>query len=384
MEYDHDFPYHDPDDEPGPSVPVARSTRVDRYTSLSRPAEHFPVRSNRSNVRTAPPLAFVQRVESIVLGLDITSNENEEFQEPANKRLRRDRCPRDEMLMRSRDEQQEEVRNQAEDGDDRRQQQQQHNDEADQQQEPVGRPAEVPAPVLVDRGEIRSQEAAAETWECPQCAVQNRRSEMVCRMCGTAPRLPALPNAPPLANGSLRHREDEDHVLARQPAIVGAVCRDGVTGFVPVPTNTSLRHQEQEDRVLEQQTTILGAEAQGGNTRIGQDRQQRFLRTAAALLGADSIHRVQMPYMFGRLGGDVVIPRGAQRSEIEALPTRVITTQQLQALPPEAQSCTVCLADLVAGDTTRTLPCLHIFHPGCIDKWLRLNGTCPICKTPVY
>ncbi|KAL9938729.1 hypothetical protein V8E36_002448 [Tilletia maclaganii] len=29
------------------------------------------------------------------------------------------------------------------------------------------------------------------------------------------------------------------------------------------------------------------------------------------------------------------------------------------------------------------LPCNHIFHEGCIVDWLRINGTCPICRSPV-
>ncbi|XP_019100347.1 PREDICTED: E3 ubiquitin-protein ligase SDIR1-like isoform X2 [Camelina sativa] len=43
-------------------------------------------------------------------------------------------------------------------------------------------------------------------------------------------------------------------------------------------------------------------------------------------------------------------------------------------------TCSVCLEQVTAGEIVRTLPCLHQFHAGCIDPWLRQQGTCPVCK----
>lgn len=43
-------------------------------------------------------------------------------------------------------------------------------------------------------------------------------------------------------------------------------------------------------------------------------------------------------------------------------------------------SCVVCMAEFEARQSVRVLPCRHEFHARCVDKWLRNNRTCPICR----
>ena len=45
--------------------------------------------------------------------------------------------------------------------------------------------------------------------------------------------------------------------------------------------------------------------------------------------------------------------------------------------------CTFCLEEFRNGDVLRRLTCFHIFHKRCIDRWLKLNGFCPIDKVNV-
>ncbi|CAN4106923.1 unnamed protein product [Withania somnifera] len=43
--------------------------------------------------------------------------------------------------------------------------------------------------------------------------------------------------------------------------------------------------------------------------------------------------------------------------------------------------CSICLGDYKDNDMLRLLSnCGHIFHVKCIDPWLRLHPTCPICR----
>jgi hypothetical protein len=45
-------------------------------------------------------------------------------------------------------------------------------------------------------------------------------------------------------------------------------------------------------------------------------------------------------------------------------------------------TCPICLEDFVSGETNvRELPCNHIFHPECVDTFLRdTSSLCPMCK----
>jgi hypothetical protein len=48
-------------------------------------------------------------------------------------------------------------------------------------------------------------------------------------------------------------------------------------------------------------------------------------------------------------------------------------------------TCPICLEDYVSAETTvRELPCRHLFHPECVDSFLRQNSSlCPMCKKSV-
>ncbi|KAK7256694.1 hypothetical protein RIF29_30151 [Crotalaria pallida] len=46
----------------------------------------------------------------------------------------------------------------------------------------------------------------------------------------------------------------------------------------------------------------------------------------------------------------------------------------------EYAECCICLSAYDDGAELRELPCNHHFHCTCIDKWLLINATCPLCK----
>jgi hypothetical protein len=72
---------------------------------------------------------------------------------------------------------------------------------------------------------------------------------------------------------------------------------------------------------------------------------------------------------------------GLDQATLESYPKLVFSsTQPLPHL--QDTSCSICLADYKEGEFLRMLPdCNHMFHVPCIDAWLRLHASCPMCRT---
>lgn len=89
----------------------------------------------------------------------------------------------------------------------------------------------------------------------------------------------------------------------------------------------------------------------------------------------------------GRNRGSV---SGSRGSASGSPPPTTLTQNQIDQLPTcpcrgpvDNINCCVCMSDCEAGEEIKTLPCMHRFHKGCIDQWLRQKNECPMCKRPV-
>ncbi|KAH7692326.1 Zinc finger RING/FYVE/PHD-type protein [Dioscorea alata] len=66
-----------------------------------------------------------------------------------------------------------------------------------------------------------------------------------------------------------------------------------------------------------------------------------------------------------------------------------VFTEKLIVLKPNKAvdddgDCCVCLSSLAGGAATRKLPCRHLFHRECVNRWLALcQRTCPLCRVCV-
>lgn len=71
-----------------------------------------------------------------------------------------------------------------------------------------------------------------------------------------------------------------------------------------------------------------------------------------------------------------VVSRKLTRREIQRFPTKKFKSTS----GTENTQCQICFCDYTDGEKLRMLPCFHDYHVQCIDRWLKDNTTCPICR----
>ena len=90
--------------------------------------------------------------------------------------------------------------------------------------------------------------------------------------------------------------------------------------------------------------------------------------------------------------------QGARIEDIDRLPVILYETcddssventgtgeKTLTGIPPEDAKCSICLSDYEQGESLRQLPvCHHHFHKACVDQWLVISATCPLCVRSIY
>lgn len=69
-------------------------------------------------------------------------------------------------------------------------------------------------------------------------------------------------------------------------------------------------------------------------------------------------------------------PKGMPKNEIDQLQSFRLTNPKTL----KEKVCVICQCDFEKRDHVRVLPCEHHYHLKCIDKWLKTNRTCPICR----
>ncbi|KAJ3191401.1 hypothetical protein HK101_007813 [Irineochytrium annulatum] len=126
---------------------------------------------------------------------------------------------------------------------------------------------------------------------------------------------------------------------------------------------------------------------------------QNLLMSSGAFQGGDmrslfNMHGNPGDYVFGQQNLDAIItqlmesngqqsgPPPASDHTIANLQKVIVKGSQLG----EHSECPICQEDFTEegdGEVAVKLTCAHYFHPTCIENWLKVNGTCPVCRKEV-
>ncbi|KNC96582.1 uncharacterized protein SPPG_08166 [Spizellomyces punctatus DAOM BR117] len=194
---------------------------------------------------------------------------------------------------------------------------------------------------------------------------------------------------------SAEHHDEEGHALAAEElgeaAGGGAAAAEGPDGTQP----RGLRFTRRPGRRL----NIAIRTGTGGNTE-GNVPTLDLNAVLELLMGANGgdgtnplgafFNMVGNPgdYVFGQRGLDDIItqlmeqagqrnaPPPAPQDLIKALPRQNVTKADIAA----HSECSICQDDYTEGEEVVALPCKHLFHQQCIESWLEVNGTCPVCR----
>ncbi|XP_062111587.1 E3 ubiquitin-protein ligase MPSR1 [Humulus lupulus] len=63
----------------------------------------------------------------------------------------------------------------------------------------------------------------------------------------------------------------------------------------------------------------------------------------------------------------------ASKASIEAMPS-------VEVSDDGGGECVICLEEFQLGGVAKEMPCKHRFHGDCVEKWLKLHGSCPVCR----
>lgn len=72
-------------------------------------------------------------------------------------------------------------------------------------------------------------------------------------------------------------------------------------------------------------------------------------------------------------------PTGVTEAVLAEIPERIVT----QTEADDGKQCSICLEDYQLDEHVKTLPCNHEFHTDCAGHWLKIKGSCPLCRADI-
>uniref|UniRef100_A0A8C2EET3 Si:ch211-59o9.10 n=1 Tax=Cyprinus carpio TaxID=7962 RepID=A0A8C2EET3_CYPCA len=152
-----------------------------------------------------------------------------------------------------------------------------------------------------------------------------------------------------------------------------------ISPWASMINSASFSHGSSE--LSELQQVIFGEQPRRQQGRRQTDRTRNSRRRQASRLQMDLFddsqgNNYEALLAFEEQQGAVAAKNTLTKAEIERLPVKKYDP----AHSAGKTDCQICFSAYNAGERLRILPCLHDYHVKCIDRWLKENATCPICR----
>ena len=73
------------------------------------------------------------------------------------------------------------------------------------------------------------------------------------------------------------------------------------------------------------------------------------------------------------------VKRGLSKQELSKIPFKIYAKYKYNG----QDECFICRDNYQTGEQIKELPCGHIYHVNCIDKWLEQEKKCPYCNKEI-
>ncbi|CAM4734616.1 unnamed protein product [Leuciscus chuanchicus] len=154
-----------------------------------------------------------------------------------------------------------------------------------------------------------------------------------------------------------------------------------ISPWASLMNSASFSHGDTE--LAELQQAIFGEQPRRQQGRRQSSRTQnsrrRPARSQTNLFDDSQGNDYEALLAFEEQQGAVVSKNTLTKAEIERLPIKTYDP----AHSAGKTDCQICFSEYKTGERLRMLPCLHDYHVKCIDRWLKENATCPICRADI-